>query len=96
MADLVEELRWAATMVHSGPLEEAADEIERLRGELERLRGGDPEQTDPEVEAACRAYLLAWRQMTEEARRERRKRMKLALDAAAAVRLMPSGEPPHE
>ena len=41
---------------------------------------------DPKVEAACAAYLLAWPMMSEEARNERRQRMKLALDAAQAVR----------
>ncbi len=59
-------------------------ELTELREALAAEHGG--EEIDPEVEAACAAYLLAWPQMTEEAKRERRGRMRLALDAARKVR----------
>jgi hypothetical protein len=91
--DIVEQLRAIAdgdwVPGDAGVILEAA-------GEIERLRGGGAEQLDPKVEAACAAYLLAWPQMSEEAKRERRKRMRLALDAAAAERLRCGGEPPTD
>lgn len=60
-----------------------ADELDRLlmkAGELPQ------EEIDWEVEAACQAYCLAWNRMSEQAKVERRQRMKLALDAAKGVR----------
>jgi hypothetical protein len=66
--------------VIEGYVRVSADELERLLRKCGELP--DPD-IDWEVEAACQAY---WHRMSEQAKVERRQRMRLALDAARGVR----------
>ena len=80
MTDIVERLRllqsgvrWACGARTAATLEEAADEIERLRAERDRLR---------ENVARCEASMVAWVEAVGECN-EDRKRLLEALERAA-------------